>query len=117
MDNDLIERVARAMCVNLGLDPDEVVDAAIVAVRTPIERREIFKGDQRAYLPDILLSAPRWRAYCGQASEAIAARLAVDAVLGRAEEQPKGPEWVMQGFTDVPDAGWIEAGREADEEG
>lgn len=78
-----IEAVAKAICRNLGLDPDEHVSFGVGEDMTPAERAERLSD----FTPDIALFGPRWRLWRGRAAEAIATRDAVasatDATPGR----------------------------------
>lgn len=67
--HDNIEPVARAICRNLGFDPDERVSFGVGEDMTPAERAE-----QGSFTPDIALFGPRWRLYRAQAALAIASR-------------------------------------------
>lgn len=67
--HDTIEAVARAICRNLGIDPDERVSYGVGEDMTPAERAELG-----SFTPDIALFGPRWRLYRAQAALAIATR-------------------------------------------
>lgn len=68
MDEDEIERVARAICTNQGLDPDETVSHGYGADFTTGEWAE--RGSN--CVPASGHYSPRWRLYRAKATEAIA---------------------------------------------
>lgn len=68
-----IERVARQICVNLGLDPDETVGTDAFGCDTPWERAT----RESDVMPMVFLQVPRWRTYSWKASEAIATQKAL----------------------------------------
>ena len=68
MDDARIEAVARQICANLGLDPDERVGGDASADYTPGEHAA--RAD--TFVPDVYVYYPRWRLYRGKAAEAIA---------------------------------------------
>jgi hypothetical protein len=74
---DRIERVAKAICVNLGLNPDDSVPCGVGDDFTPAEWIDYrSKSDS---IPMVMLYLPRWRLYRGHAATQIAARAALDA--------------------------------------
>ena len=76
MTNEEIEKVARAICVELGIDPEEQVGHGFGANFTPADWAE-HKSDT---IPAIALYSPQWALYRGQAALAIASAKAVSAL-------------------------------------
>lgn len=75
MTDEEIESLARAICMNLGLDPVQQVAHGYGDTWTPAERVEA-KSD---YIPDVMMYSPRWRLYRFKAAEAIAIDRAIRA--------------------------------------
>lgn len=73
--DDEVEQVARAMCLELGIDPDEQVDLR------PPEKRYSAGRNHMAFTPP--RPAPRWTTLADEARSAIAAHRAIARVLGR----------------------------------
>ena len=72
MDNDLIKKVAKAMCVALGLDPHKEVRAGDFDMLTPEERHA-----RGGVTHDMLWNAQMWQLYRKEAALAIAANIAI----------------------------------------
>ena len=72
MTEEEIERVARAMCAALGIDPDATVNTGYHDCMTP--REEIEAGPVSF---GALWQEPRWRTYRHDAAMAIAAKSAL----------------------------------------
>ena len=68
-----IERVARRICENLGLDPDTRVQHAYGDTMTPAEYEREVGGS----IPMIALYSQRWMLYRGSAAHAIATQSAL----------------------------------------
>lgn len=73
MDDATIEKVARSICANLGIDPDEQVGHGYGGDFTPRE----WADHNSNMIPAIGLLSPRWRLFRGQAAMAIATSMAV----------------------------------------
>lgn len=71
-----VEKVARAMCVRGGFDPDERVLAGYTSDMTAWERAVV------TYTPDVAIYKQRWRLFRGEAANAVVAHevLAGDGV-------------------------------------
>ena len=75
MDNAMIEKVARAICTAHGLDPNEPVSTGDGQTDTVYEART----HGPAY-HSMAWDEPRWRTFRRAASEAIAAKIAMEAL-------------------------------------
>jgi hypothetical protein len=73
MTDEEIERVARLICTNLGLDPDESVGGGVYDCDTPAERA----ARNTDFVPDVYCFHQRWRTYRWKAAEAIAIAAAI----------------------------------------
>lgn len=78
-DDDEINRIARAICENLGLDPDEKVEIAYGRRMTPQEMHEtgLERPGSSSPYKDMLFRGARWETYRPQAALAIATRRAL----------------------------------------
>lgn len=79
MTDDQIELVARAICVNLGLDPDSTVGSGFGDDMTPAEWDEYVSGPGAGFIPDIMLFLPLWCKYRRNAALAIATQDALES--------------------------------------
>lgn len=73
MTDEKIERVARAICANLGLDPEEIVRHGYGEPMTPAE----FRKEAGNTIPMVALHSPRWCIYRALAAEAMAVQKAL----------------------------------------
>ncbi len=79
--DELIEKVARQICTNLGVDPETEVCWGYGDDMTPAEWQENV-GDAGGFIPDIALQGPRWRLYRPKAALEIASHHAVAVAMG-----------------------------------
>lgn len=71
MTDEEIESVARFICSQFGLDPDEQVYCGWKDDLTPAELAS-SDGD---YVPDAMVSLPQWRVYRAKAALSLAATI------------------------------------------
>ena len=76
MTDDEIEAVARKMCIELGLDPEQMVNHGFDADMTPSERATL--GDA---VPSMLCNSPQWRVWRYEAAIAIAAHRSIQVFI------------------------------------
>lgn len=81
MDDEQIDLLARGICENLGLDPDERVMHGWGDDLTFSER-----GPEGSAVPGVALYSPRWQTFRAQAEMA----LAIQAALANTPTTPEG---------------------------
>ena len=70
---DPLEPLARAICEEMGFDPDETVSTDVLGPLTEKER-----ADFGSFIPLVAVYVPRWELYRAKADQQLAIRRAFD---------------------------------------
>jgi hypothetical protein len=69
MSDVQIEKMARRMCKNMGLDPNEIVAHGVLDTLTEKERLKYSEG-----VPMVAVYSPRWQLYRAEAEKALSSQ-------------------------------------------
>lgn len=82
MTDDPLEPLARRICEEMGLDPDEQVGTDVLGYLTKKERQDKYPD----WIPAVAMYVKRWRLYRDKADEA----LAINRAMFDVDKPPPG---------------------------